>query len=386
MSGKRMISSVQITLVPPWRPESSQRKDPPTQHETPRLAAQLPHTPAPDTEELPWRDNKQGLNGVSPEVPIFPCSFLDDIPIEEDCLSPDLQPPPPPPPVFFKNPRNPHPDLPPPSISDLLSLELQKLELAHPAAHKKSSSVPSAQPPIPQNNTPVPTDPHRRDTVAPDKQNLNGFPAKQEAGSTQTSHHAPLTNDICAFCHKAIPSSSAVIEAMKKQYHANCFTCRKCSRLLAGQLYYQTDGQPLCEHCYKETLDKCAKCQLLIKQHIVRAMGNGYHPECFTCVVCQRRIADESFAVDEFNDVYCAEDYYRKFAPICSACNDPIIPKDGNDSYKIECLGHNYHENCYRCERCDISLSLEPTETGCFPLKGSLLCKSCHLSWKEELS
>ncbi|XP_018082015.1 filamin-binding LIM protein 1 isoform X2 [Xenopus laevis] len=382
MSGKRMISSVQITLVPPWRPESSQRKDPPTQHETPRLAAQLPHTPAPDTEELPWRDNKQ----VSPEVPIFPCSFLDDIPIEEDCLSPDLQPPPPPPPVFFKNPRNPHPDLPPPSISDLLSLELQKLELAHPAAHKKSSSVPSAQPPIPQNNTPVPTDPHRRDTVAPDKQNLNGFPAKQEAGSTQTSHHAPLTNDICAFCHKAIPSSSAVIEAMKKQYHANCFTCRKCSRLLAGQLYYQTDGQPLCEHCYKETLDKCAKCQLLIKQHIVRAMGNGYHPECFTCVVCQRRIADESFAVDEFNDVYCAEDYYRKFAPICSACNDPIIPKDGNDSYKIECLGHNYHENCYRCERCDISLSLEPTETGCFPLKGSLLCKSCHLSWKEELS
>ncbi|KAM4703212.1 filamin-binding LIM protein 1 [Rhinophrynus dorsalis] len=206
--------------------------------------------------------------------------------------------------------------------------------------------------------------------------------------SPQT-HKAKCTlwvNNICAFCHKTILPSAAAIEAMKKQYHASCFTCRKCHRLLAGQLYYQKDGQPICDHCYKDTLEKCAKCQTLIMQHIVRAMGNGYHPECFTCVVCQRRIADESFAVDEYNDVHCADDYYRKYAPICNVCNKPIIPRDGQDSYKIECLGRNYHENCYRCERCHVTLSLEPSDSGCYPLKDHLLCKSCHLKWKDEFS
>uniref|UniRef100_A0A8C5QIN5 Filamin binding LIM protein 1 n=1 Tax=Leptobrachium leishanense TaxID=445787 RepID=A0A8C5QIN5_9ANUR len=181
----------------------------------------------------------------------------------------------------------------------------------------------------------------------------------------------PGGRHICAFCHKTILPSAATIEAMKKQYHASCFTCRKCHRLLAGQQYYQKDGQPICDHCYKETLEKCAKCQTLITHHIVRAMGNGYHPECFTCVICNRMIADESFAVDEYNDVHCAEDYYRKYAPICSVCDEPIIPReDDEDSYKIECLGRNFHENCYRCEVRMMCKSLYNTDTRC--------CCNCH--------
>ncbi|KAM4014937.1 filamin-binding LIM protein 1 isoform 4-T5 [Anomaloglossus baeobatrachus] len=219
---------------------------------------------------------------------------------------------------------------------------------------------------------PPSTNQQRREEAAAGKQSVNGHKGKQES------------SDICAFCHKSIPPSTATIEAMKKQYHATCFTCRKCHRLLAGQMYYQKDGQPICEHCYKETLEKCGKCQSLILQHIVRALGSSYHPECFTCVVCSRTIADESFAVDEYNHVHCAEDYYRKYSPLCTSCQEPIIAKNGQDSYKIECLGHNYHEDCYRCEKCRVLLSLEPTESGCFPLKGRILCKSCHLSWKDE--
>lgn len=40
----------------------------------------------------------------------------------------------------------------------------------------------------------------------------------------------------------------------------------------------------------------------------------------------------------------------RKFAPVCSICENPIIPRDGKDAFKIECMGRNFHENCYRCE------------------------------------
>ncbi|KAM4606901.1 filamin-binding LIM protein 1 [Discoglossus pictus] len=304
-------------------------------------------------------------------IPAFPPTYLDDIPPVDDFLSPDILPPPPPPPMQMKTPKHSLPDPPPAPLMDSLSLELQKLDMAYPTTHQKTKTVtPPTSNPLKTIN--VPNSQQRREDPAVTKQ--NGHSGK------------PTHTDICAFCHKSILPNVAAIEAMKKQYHADCFTCRKCHRLLAGQLYYQKDGQPICEPCYKDTLEKCAKCQTLILQHIVRAMGNGYHPECFTCVVCHRRIADESFAVDEYNDVHCADDYYRKYAPICSVCDHPIMPRDGQDSYKIECLGRNFHENCYRCEKCHVTLSLEPTERGCYPLKDHLLCKSCHLTWKDELS
>ncbi|KAG9465656.1 filamin-binding LIM protein 1 isoform X2 [Eleutherodactylus coqui] len=305
---------------------------------------------------------------VTQDLPAFPSTFLDEIPAIEDCFSPDLPPPPPPPPPILPlSPKRVPLEPSPAPIPDSLSLELQKLELARPPSQKPLAS-PSSKPSAPNNQ-------QRREEAAPGKPSVNGYRGKQESA------------DICAFCHKTIPPNAATIEAMKKQYHASCFTCRKCHRLLAGQMYYQKDGKPICDHCYKDTLEKCAKCQTLILQHIVRALGNGYHPECFTCVVCNRTIADESFAVDEYNDVHCAEDYYRKYAPICTSCHEPIIPKrEGHDSYKIECMGLSYHEDCYRCERCRVLLSLEPTDSGCFPMKGHLLCKSCHLSWQNEAS
>ncbi|XP_077116541.1 filamin-binding LIM protein 1-like [Ranitomeya variabilis] len=338
-SSKRMVSSVQITLAPPWRAELSQKTQ--------------PRNPEPIRAD-DWQDSEDLQNGDLR----FRSTFLDEIP-PEDGLGPDLPPPPPSPPVLPLSPKRVPLDPSPAPIPDSLSLELQKLDLTRP---------PPSQRPLKTTRLPS-HNPEKREEAAPGKH-----------------QGKPEGSDICAFCHKTIPASTATIEAMKKQYHASCFTCRKCHRLLAGQMYYQKDGQPICEHCYKETLEKCGKCQSLILQHIVRALGGSYHPECFTCVVCNRTIADESFAVDEYNDVHCAEDYYRKYAPICTSCRQPIIAKNGQDSYKIECMGHNYHENCYRCEKCRVLLSLEPTDSGCFPLKGRLLCKFCHLSWKDEVS
>uniref|UniRef100_A0A670J3N4 Filamin binding LIM protein 1 n=1 Tax=Podarcis muralis TaxID=64176 RepID=A0A670J3N4_PODMU len=191
---------------------------------------------------------------------------------------------------------------------------------------------------------------------------------------------------ICAFCHKNISPGTPTLEAMNKQYHADCFTCRTCHSALVGQRYYQKEGRPLCVTCYQNTLEKCRKCQALIVNQIVRAMGHGFHPECFTCVVCHRAIGDEVFAVGDDDAVHCLDDFYRKYASVCSACERPIIPSDGRDSYKIECMGQNFHEDCYRCERCWVLLSPEPTEEGCYPLGSHLLCKSCHIKHTEESS
>lgn len=169
------------------------------------------------------------------------------------------------------------------------------------------------------------------------------------------------------------------VEAMKRQYHAQCFTCRTCRRQLAGQSFYQKDGRPLCEACYQDTLEKCGKCDKVVQEHIIRALGRAFHPTCFTCVTCARCIGDESFALDSQDEVYCLDDFYRKFAPVCSICENPIIPRDGKDAFKIECMGRNFHENCYRCEDCRILLSVEPTDQGCYPLNNRLFCKPCHV-------
>ena len=59
------------------------------------------------------------------------------------------------------------------------------------------------------------------------------------------------------------------------------------------------------------TLEKCAKCRGLIAERIVRALGKGYHPGCFSCAGCGRAIGAESFAVDERGEVYCVADFYR---------------------------------------------------------------------------
>ncbi|XP_014691710.2 filamin-binding LIM protein 1 isoform X2 [Equus asinus] len=185
--------------------------------------------------------------------------------------------------------------------------------------------------------------------------------------------------DICAFCHKTVSPRELAVEAMKRQYHAQCFTCRTCRRQLAGQSFYQKDGRPLCEPCYQDTLEKCGKCGEVVREHIIRALGRAFHPTCFTCVTCARCIGDESFALDSQNEVYCLDDFYRKFAPVCSICENPIIPRDGKDAFKIECMGRNFHENCYRCEDCRILLSVEPTDQGCYPLNDRLFCKPCHV-------
>lgn len=49
----------------------------------------------------------------------------------------------------------------------------------------------------------------------------------------------------------------------------------------------------------------------MVRDHIIRALGQAFHPPCFTCVACARCIGDESFALDGQNEVYCLDDFYR---------------------------------------------------------------------------
>uniref|UniRef100_U3JLQ7 Filamin binding LIM protein 1 n=1 Tax=Ficedula albicollis TaxID=59894 RepID=U3JLQ7_FICAL len=342
---KRIASSIFITLVPPRRDVATKEK---TQRE-----------PEPDGAEVPGTHHPQ----IPPPAPTLPNGGA-----YRCCLSPlasmafafgaethPVASVPSPPSVF------PLSEVPQPLSEEALGLALQQLDLAAPAALQAPSTFPAELKP--------PTF-CQEQAGEQQWQDVNGHPERDSS------------RDICAFCHKALGPREPAVEAMRKQYHPDCFTCRTCHRLLAGQRYFQRDGRPTCDTCFQATLEKCAKCQELITEHIVRALGKGYHPSCFSCAACGRAMGTESFAVDEQGDVYCVPDFYRwamggflphwesgsarprhpagltalpfapvrKYAAVCSACERPIVPHEGEDTYKIECLGRSFHESCYRCE------------------------------------
>ncbi|XP_042352133.1 filamin-binding LIM protein 1-like [Plectropomus leopardus] len=278
--------------------------------------------------------------------------------LQEDEKSAELFPPPPPP---------------PPAAAAL------------PSPLGTSFSEESAPPPPPPAQTPLshPLTPGQQPVYNREVETSTPSSGLKQDEQSHEIHKdtSKESREVCGFCRKPVALSEPAIEALNRTYHDGCFQCRSCHIPLAGKQYYNKAGIPLCEDCYQASLELCWACGEAITDHVIRALERAYHLSCFTCTTCKQQIGEQPFAQGEVGEVYCLQDYYRKYAPMCNACNQLIIPKeDGTDSYNVKCLGRSYHENCYRCEVCVIQLSPEPNEHGCYPLDGKMLCKSCHLN------
>ncbi|NXD66743.1 ZYX protein, partial [Eolophus roseicapillus] len=188
----------------------------------------------------------------------------------------------------------------------------------------------------------------------------------------------PLT-ELCGFCRKPLSRTQPAVRALDCLFHVECFTCFKCEKQLQGQQFYNVDEKPFCEDCYAGTLEKCSVCKQTITDRMLKATGNSYHPQCFTCVMCHTPLEGAAFIVDQANQPHCVDDYHRKYAPRCSVCSEPIMPEPGKDeTVRVVALEKNFHMKCYKCEDCGKPLSIEADENGCFPLDGHVLCIKCH--------
>ncbi|NWV00101.1 ZYX protein, partial [Upupa epops] len=187
------------------------------------------------------------------------------------------------------------------------------------------------------------------------------------------------TSELCGFCRKPLSRTQPAVRALDCLFHVECFTCFKCEKQLQGQQFYNVDEKPFCEDCYAGTLEKCSVCKQTITDRMLKATGNSYHPQCFTCVTCHAPLEGTSFIVDQANQPHCVDDYHRKYAPRCSVCGEPIMPEPGRDeTVRVVALEKNFHMKCYKCEDCGKPLSIEADENGCFPLDGHVLCIKCH--------
>lgn len=186
-------------------------------------------------------------------------------------------------------------------------------------------------------------------------------------------------NESCGRCHQPLARAQPAVRALGQLFHINCFTCHQCEQQLQGQQFYSLEGAPYCEGCYTDTLEKCNTCGQPITDRMLRATGKAYHPQCFTCVVCACPLEGTSFIVDQANRPHCVPDYHKQYAPRCSVCAEPIMPEPGRDeTVRVVALDKNFHMKCYKCEDCGKPLSIEADDNGCFPLDGHVLCRKCH--------
>uniref|UniRef100_A0A8D2PEY1 Zyxin n=1 Tax=Zosterops lateralis melanops TaxID=1220523 RepID=A0A8D2PEY1_ZOSLA len=159
------------------------------------------------------------------------------------------------------------------------------------------------------------------------------------------------TSELCGFCRKPLSRTQPAVKALDRLFHVECFTCFKCEKQLQGQQFYNVDEKPFCEDCYASTLEKCSVCKQTITDRMLKATGNSYHPQCFTCVMCHTPLEGTSFIVDQSNQPHCVDDYHRKYAPRCSVCSEPIMPEPGKDeTVRVVALEKNFHMKCYKCE------------------------------------
>jgi len=166
----------------------------------------------------------------------------------------------------------------------------------------------------------------------------------------------------------------------EEDYKKNEKNCHDCGEVIKGPYYTVNSEKVICEKDYKKQLGKCNKCRQIVDGKFLRVSEDAvYHPECFTCTVCDRSLVELKFNFDKGDKkVYCNEDYNKKHATICCTCKEPIVPKHGQKTVERLCaLDKNYHSDCFKCEDCGVSLKTNNTGSECYPVNNRPYCADC---------
>lgn len=154
-------------------------------------------------------------------------------------------------------------------------------------------------------------------------------------------------------------------------WHAACFVCSTCEELLVDLCYCAKDGAIHCERHFAELFrPRCAACdELIFSGEYTKAMDQDWHNGHFACFHCDMNLTGHRYVLRD-NHPYCIECYEELFAHACHDCKQ-VISTDSKDlSYK----DMHWHEKCFKCFDCHLSLVDKPFAT----TNNQLYCADCH--------
>ncbi|XP_023343817.1 thyroid receptor-interacting protein 6 isoform X2 [Eurytemora carolleeae] len=183
--------------------------------------------------------------------------------------------------------------------------------------------------------------------------------------------HKTVSLDKCSICQDFITEGG--IQTNGRNYHISCFTCSECSQPLSGKFYTTADGKNICELDYKRSREKCFHCSLPMLDQILTALDRKYHPQCFRCALCDIPLDGIPF-IQDGRVVNCKDCYARYKAKQCCICGEGIVSSADRKTSLITCEGRSYHEQCYCCKGCGISLTGEY----CYTAGDNIFCTGCQ--------
>ncbi|XP_076753220.1 four and a half LIM domains protein limpet isoform X9 [Xylocopa sonorina] len=159
----------------------------------------------------------------------------------------------------------------------------------------------------------------------------------------------------CGGCHAPLKEGTLAVSASKLGllYHPYCFRCMECKELLVDLAYCVHDDTLFCERHYAEQLKpRCAACdELIFSGEYTKAMNKDWHSGHFCCWQCDESLTGQRYVLRDEHP-YCIKCYESVFANGCEECNKII----GIDSKDLSYKDKHWHEACFLCNRCRVSL------------------------------
>ncbi|ESN90665.1 hypothetical protein HELRODRAFT_71169, partial [Helobdella robusta] len=211
-------------------------------------------------------------------------------------------------------------------------------------------------------------------TTAMQKQSFEEFVATRSAtidvASVKVNH-----NGTCHQCDGELQNGDLTVEATKYMgglaWHVACFTCSTCEELLVDMCYCSKDGVLYCQRHYAELFrPRCAACdELIFSGEYTKAMDQDWHNGHFACFNCDLNLTGHRYVLRDEHP-YCIECYERLYAHVCNECKHVI----GTDSKDLSYKDAHWHEKCFKCCDCHLSLVEKPFAT----TNNKLYCADCH--------
>ncbi|KAI1722433.1 LIM domain-containing protein [Ditylenchus destructor] len=154
-------------------------------------------------------------------------------------------------------------------------------------------------------------------------------------------------------------------------WHPACFNCATCEQLLVDLTYCVREDKIYCERHYAELhKPRCSACdELVFSGEYTKAMNKDWHSDHFCCWQCDSTLTGQRYILRDEHP-YCIKCYEEIFANTCDECGKHI----GIDSKDLSYKDKHWHEDCFLCNMCKISLVDKP-----FGSKNDrIFCSNCY--------